>query len=250
MSLKSIHRHWDIVFCLDCTGTMAPAWDTVKRQVTMLCPNLQTLYRDEFNAGAPDIALRIKVIIFRDYSFDECPMEESRFFTMPEDADALKEFLDGQEPTGGGDPAENGFEALYYALMSDFDIADINHTHQTIALITDADAHSFEECALCPNYPNDIPSALMQGFGELPILWREYCSDFPDDTWGFKWCKNRRRHLFFFAPAGTRYERLSEDIEHTRFHPLDPAKGAEELNDISPEEFAKTLIYDTFFRMD
>lgn len=175
--------------------------------------------------------------MFRDYAFDEVPMEESEFFKMPEDIDVLKAFLDRQEIAGGGDFPENGLEALYYAMRSDFDIS-AKRNYQTIVLITDADAHPLKEQIDLPNYPKDMVDE-----ATLKDMWTN-SRDYPELKLAFI------KRLEFFAPNCSIYRRMAEDMFPVCFTALDCNKGAAELNDISPEEFAETIIYDTFYRMD
>ena len=275
-SPSSPDRNWDVVFCVDGTDSMACAWDAIKSFITQMHANTLDFFDEKFDLNPPKVKLRIRMIIFRDYAYDASPMEESEFFNMPEDSDHLKAFLDTREIEGGGDPAENGLEALYYALRSDFDISDLNHAYQTIVLITDADALDHSDRDWVAGYPWEIPSGLLRVDRDFEnTLWRDYggynhydpsakeydgynpdfhCkSPYGDGDLSFykdlKWCSNRRRHMSIFAPEGTRYERLADELcDNATFHALDRSKGADALNDISSEEFAKTILEDIFLK--
>jgi dolichyl-phosphate beta-glucosyltransferase len=64
-------------------------------------------------------------------------MLESPFFELPSDEAEFSSFLSGVTATGGGDASENGLEALYLAMKSDFSTGPKDR--QVIVMFTDAD---------------------------------------------------------------------------------------------------------------
>ena len=77
----------DFVICIDATASMAPYLDEVKANALSI---LQKYVEGVEESGYTLEQLRIKVIAFRDYKYDEVPMVESAFFTLPEERDAFE----------------------------------------------------------------------------------------------------------------------------------------------------------------
>ena len=82
----------DIVMCIDATGSMAPIIDEVKGNAMSFYQRFLDAMEENDKEGAQ---LRIKVISFRDYGCDDEPMTESQFFTLSDQNDEFKAFVNG-----------------------------------------------------------------------------------------------------------------------------------------------------------
>ena len=148
----------DFVICIDATASMAPYLDEVKANALSI---LQKYVEGVEESGYTLEQLRIKVIAFRDYKYDEVPMVESAFFTLPEERDAFESCLNGIEAKGGGGGAENALEALALALRSDWTTGGYRRRH-IVLLFTDSGALPLGARADCPGYPDGMPKDLAQ----------------------------------------------------------------------------------------
>lgn len=192
-------RNVDLVFCIDATGSMSPCIKTIK-------DNARRFYQDVASAltanGDTITRLRVKIIAFRDYKYDgDASMVQSEFYELPNDADDFNRYLDNLQANGGGDPHENGLEALYYAMMTP-DWTQGNNDRQIIVLFTDTDALALGERNGCPNYPAD-----MVDLDGLKGIWS-----------GAKQIGHIVQHakrLVMFAPAGTIYDTLQGELDHS-----------------------------------
>lgn len=202
-------RNVDIVFCIDGTGSMFPIMDNVKAKAKQFNDDLRNAIVE---LGSDVGSVRVKLIIFRDYGVDEVPMDISNWYELPDDDDLFSERLNGISPSGGGDIPENGLEALYYALKSDF--VNGPSDRQVIVMITDAEALDMGVRATSPKYPTD-----MGNLADLSAIWMGMVQD-PN----LKLAQHNKR-LLMFAPAGTKYEDLASVLEGSMFRPVDPGRG-------------------------
>lgn len=216
-------RNIDIVFCIDATGSMAPCLESVKS-------NARRFYHDfvkEMTNLKSDVdVMRVKIISFRDFKYDgDQAMVESPFFELSIDHAEFENYLSGITANGGGDAAENGLEALYLAMKSDFTTAAKDR--QVIVLFTDADALALGQRAGEPNYPADMVDE--NGFLETWAC----VSQSPDLK-----LRERNKRLVMFAPAGTKYEALKPILTRSLFEPVDMSAG---LGDIEFSEIVKII---------
>ena len=148
----------DIVMCIDGTGSMGHIINEVKE-------NALSFYKKFIDAmnkeGKTASEVRVKVIVFRDYKDDPVPMEESRFFTLPDDDVEFNDFVKNIRATGGGDYPENALEAISLALKSDWTTGGTKQRH-AILVFSDAAALDFADRASCPGYPEGMPKDLTQ----------------------------------------------------------------------------------------
>lgn len=208
----STDRNIDLVFCIDGTGSMSGIIDNLKRHAKRFHVELTDALVE---ANTNITSLRIKVITFRDYADDPDAMTESRFFELPDDLADFEREIDAIDAHGGGDSPENGLEALYLAMKSDFYTGDKDR--QIIVLFTDADALELKARAGYPRYPEDM------------VDWAELC-----DIWGgarqtdLK-LRSRLKRLILFAPRETKYEK---DFKWNRvtYVPVEPSEGLKELD--------------------
>lgn len=153
----------DIVMCIDGTASMRPIIDQVKANALSFYKKFVDAMEENDKKAE---ALRIKVIVFRDYGCDDQPMEESEFFTLPDQADEFNAYVNGIEVKGGGDLPENALEAIALALKSKWTTGGNKRRH-AILVFTDAAALPLGERAACVGYPAGMPADL----AELGAWW-------------------------------------------------------------------------------
>lgn len=217
-------RNIDVVFCIDGTGSMGPCIDNVKSNARR--------FHQEFVAAMTDLgsdidSMRVKIIVFRDYHDDgKDSMLESPFFELPADSAEYEKYLTDLSAFGGGRSAEeNGLEALYYAMKSDFTTG--SKDRQVIVLFSDADALALKERASESNYPADMVD-------EAGLI--EAWSCLVQDP-GFK-LREKNKRLVIFAPDGTKYKELKAKLNRSIFEPVDMAHG---LGDIDFKDIIKII---------
>ena len=148
----------DIVMCIDATGSMSPIIEEVKSNaISFYQKCIEAMEENDKEVEQ----LRIKVIAFRDYGCDSAPMQESEFFTLPEDNEAFRSFVSSIEATGGGDAPENALEAIALALKSDWTTSGAKRRH-AILVFSDAPALPLGERAGAHSYPAGMPSSLAE----------------------------------------------------------------------------------------
>lgn len=180
----------DLIYCIDATASMTPHIQKTKEAA-------KTLYRDMQhaleNSSRRVEQLRLKVIVFRDFSHDgEDAIKESRFFNLPDETAEYEAFVNDIVADGGGELPESSLEALHLAMHSDWVTpADGFRTRHVIVMFTDARAWRLdnteyrEKASKNPLYPKDTPADLNGILDE----W-----DNPDIM------DQRARHLVIFAP--------------------------------------------------
>lgn len=198
------NRCIDIVFCIDGTASMSECIDSVKDNAR----KFEADFSEAMTRLNSDIdAVRVKVIVFRDYGCDgNGAMQISKFFTLPQDEDEYANYVSAIQAKGGGDGPENGFEALYYAMKSEFAAGDDDR--QLIVMFTDADALDLGERNDSENYPRN-----MIGPEDLKKMW--YGMQGLEDNAEF--LNQLTKRLVIFAPAGTKYDNLGRDWKFTWF---------------------------------
>ena len=161
----------DIVMCIDATGSMAPIIDEVKSNAI----SFYQRFVDSMEENDKDVAqLRIKVIVFRDYGCDDEPMVESSFYSLPDQNEEFRSFVNAIEAKGGGDGPENALEAIALALKSDWTTGGSRRRH-AILVFSDAPALPLGERSGSSAYPGGLPENLAQ----LGAWWEG-----PDQTLG------------------------------------------------------------------
>lgn len=216
-------RNVDIVFCIDATGSMTPCLESVKRNAL----NFQTQFAEEMTKSNSDIdSMRVKIIVFRDYHDDgDEAMQISRFYELPTDIEEFKSYMDSIVASGGGDNPENGLEALYYAMKSDFTTEPKDR--QIIVLFSDADALPLLERKKEPNYPKDMVDE-----NGLINLWACVTQDSNIKL------RDKNKRLLMFAPDDTIYKKLASKVERCIFEPVNMAEG---LGDIDFKDIIKLI---------
>lgn len=216
-------RNIDVVFCIDGTGSMSPCLANVKSNARRFHMEFVSAMTD---LGSEIDSMRIKVIVFRDYECDgNQSMVESPFFELPTDNADFEKFLADVTATGGGDGPENGLEALYYAMKSDFTTGAKDR--QVIVLFTDAEALDLKKRAGCPGYPSDMVDE-----AGLISTWSCVAQDSSLKL------RERNKRLVMFAPDGTKYQDLKKKLNRSLFEPVNMADG---LGDIDFQDIIKII---------
>lgn len=114
----------DIVFCVDCTESMAPCFEGLVKNLHHFVTGLQS---------ANEVDFRLRVIEYRD--LNEGEQTVAKDFTA--DADEFRRQLDALVPAGGGDIPESTLDAIYVALSSPWR----SPCHKAVLVFTDAPSH-------------------------------------------------------------------------------------------------------------
>lgn len=203
----------DIVLCIDATGSMSSIINSVKAGALRFYDDLTAKMQSKDKVI--DV-MRVRVIAFRDY-YDNSngAMIESPFFTLPQEQDAFKRFVNKIEASGGGDEPENGLEAVSLAIKSDWSkIGD--KRRQVIVVWTDASAHPLEKGDKPHNYPTDIPS----NFDEL--------TDIYEANQGYM-NKNAKR-IVLFAPEAYPWTDMGTNWNQAILYPSKAGDGLSEMD--------------------
>lgn len=186
-SLNQRDYNFDIVFCLDATGSMlvASIIDEIRANAASFYQDLKAKISDKFdiNLNEAEFNLRVKIIAFKDFAYDEQPIIESNFFVLNSESEEFQKFLNGIEIGGGGDESENALEALALAMKSDWVRMKQRRRH-LIVMCTDAPALLLGERKNCEGYPMDMP----KDFDELTEMWENSVME------------RRTRRMLVFAP--------------------------------------------------
>ncbi len=148
----------DIVMCIDKTGSMAPIIDEVKSNAL----SFYQRFVDAMDENDKEVEqLRIKVIAFGDYKADRSPMDESKFFVLPDETDDFKAFVNGIEANGGADTEDDALEDIAVALKSDWTTEGAKRRH-AILVFSDAPAHELGKNKGEASYPQGMPEDIKQ----------------------------------------------------------------------------------------
>lgn len=207
-------RNIDIVFCIDGTGSMEPIICNVKFFIKNFYTKLVDSLREDFSNTNK---LRVKIIVFRDYETEQQAIVESEFYDISTEEDKLLTYLDGIRAYGGGDDSENGLEALYYAMRSDFTAVEAKD-RQIIILLSNADALDLKERARLPNYPKDMV--------DNEGLLRTWMGDPGCQTK----LRERCKRLILVAPENTKYCELHRYYNRSMFKRLSDASEIADPN--------------------
>ncbi len=179
----------DIAMLIDATGSMAPIIEEVKRNAMEFC----TKFHDAMEANGKNVdELRVKVIPFRDYAFDGAKsMEDSGFFSLPEQNDAFRNYVNTITAKGGGDEPESALEAMALAMRSDWTTKGFKRRH-VILVFTDASAAALRDSSRTASeyYPANMPANLAQ-LGDMWSGCTQELEGMPEE---------RSARLVLFAP--------------------------------------------------
>jgi hypothetical protein len=125
---SKIKTNADIVFCIDCTGSMEPCFKGVKEGLTAFVNGLQT---------AANVNFRLGLIAYRDLNAGDAEPLQEYGFCEPCDISAFRGQLDHLAATGGGDAPESTLDAIEFAANQPWR----PHTHHSVIVFTDAPCH-------------------------------------------------------------------------------------------------------------
>ena len=192
----------DIVFCIDVTGSMTPILDSVKANALGFYDDVQTNLTAK---GKHVEQLRVRVVAFRDFAADgPAALEESPFYTLPDERAEFSTFVNGLIPQGGGDHPESGLEAVAIAINSPWTTAG-DRRRQVIVVWTDQPAHPLDPSVV----PADLASRIPADFSALTDAW--------EDEQGVMASNSKR--LILFAPDGPGWIDMSAGWENVVHHP-------------------------------
>ena len=203
----------DIVFCVDVTGSMTPIIDQVKTNALRFYDDVQS----NLTAKGKNVdQLRVRVIAFRDFAADgAAALDESPFFTLPDERADFSEFVNGLVAEGGGDAPESGLEAVALAIDSPWTTTG-DRRRQVIVVWTDQPAQSLSPSVL----PPDIASRVPADFSALTDAW--------EDEQGRMGSSSKR--LILFAPDGPGWSDISGVWENVVHHPSQAGGGLSEVD--------------------
>ena len=203
----------DIVFCIDVTGSMTPIIDQVKANALRFYDDVQS----NLTAKGKNVdQLRVRVIAFRDFAADgAAALDESPFFTLPDERADFSEFVNGLVAEGGGDAPESGLEAVALAIDSPWTTTG-DRRRQVIVVWTDQPAQQLDASVL----PADIASRVPADFSALTDAW--------EDEQGRMGSSSKR--LILFAPDGPGWSDISGVWENVVHHPSQAGGGLSEVD--------------------
>ena len=157
LARRCIGHAVDIVFCIDGTESQKETLDLVRRMIPRF---FEDLYHSYHVTGRWIVQLRCKIILFRDYQADgQYAMQTTDFFLLPQQENEFIKCINGIQARGGGDPQEDGLEALAYAIKSSWTVSSTKKRH-IIIVLSDADTHPLGYNKDFPNYPKGMSANL------------------------------------------------------------------------------------------
>jgi hypothetical protein len=203
----------DIVFCIDVTGSMTPIIDQVKANALRFYDDVQS----NLTAKGKNVdQLRVRVIGFRDFVADgAAALDESPFFTLPDERADFSAFVNGLVAEGGGDAPESGLEAVALAIDSPWTTAG-DRRRQVIVMWTDQPAQPLNASVLPPDIATRVPA----DFSALTDAW--------EDEQGRMGSSSKR--LILFAPDGPGWSDISGVWENVVHHPSQAGGGLSEVD--------------------
>ncbi len=204
----------DMVFCIDCTGSMSDIIELVKS-------NALNFYRDVTNAMNKKhkyiSQLRVRVVAFRDYIADgDEAMLVTDFFRLPEEAAEFEACVRSLRADGGGDEPEDALEAIAYAIRSKWDTEGMKR-RQVIVVWTDATTHPIGYAKNCPNYP----AGMAQSMQELSAWWGDR------QTKGF--IDSNAKRLLLYAPDTPDWNVIAQNWDNVLHFPSEAGNGLSEF---------------------
>jgi hypothetical protein len=203
----------DIVFCIDVTGSMSPIIDQVKTNALRFYDDVQS----NLTAKGKNVdQLRVRVIAFRDFVADgAAALDESPFFTLPDEQASFSDFVNGLIAEGGGDAPESGLEAVALAIDSPWTTTG-DRRRQVIVVWTDQPAQPLDASVLPPDLSSRVPA----DFSALTDAW--------EDEQGRMGSSSKR--LILFAPDGPGWSDISGVWENVVHHPSQAGGGLSEVD--------------------
>lgn len=215
----------DIVFCIDTTVSMEDTKRKEKRLINVVKEHALHLYHDimrQMDERNKKLAqLRIRVVSFRDFIADgKEALTASEFYLLPQQQNEFKECIDGLVADGGGDPPEDGLEALATAMRSEWTEKGTKK-RQVIVLWTDAGTHEIGYGRESEYYPDGMPKSM----AELEDWWDEM------DQYA--------KRLIIFAPDAEYWNYIRETWNKVVFVDVAPGKG---VSDRRYDEIVEAIV--------
>ena len=213
----------DMVFCIDCTGSMDNVIDIVKNNALNFYQDVTTTMAEKDKHISQ---LRVRVVAFRDYMADgDKAMLVTDFFKLPEQAEAFQRCVQSIKAEGGGDDPEDGLEALAYAIKSNWNPEGMKK-RQVIVVWTDAETHPLGFGKRSPNYPSGMAESLQ----ELSAWWG------GAQQKGF--IDQNAKRLVLYAPDAPEWSTISRNWDKTVHFPSEAGAG---LNNLEYHEIIDTI---------
>lgn len=232
----------DIALVFNSTKSMEPYIERLKKDIRKMPAEVRYTFEKE---GRTVESLRIKVIDFGDYGVDGSDaIRQTRFFDTETETDQLADAVNNIKYRGCGGVPNNGLEALYEAMTSDW-VEPKPDGRQIIILVTDAPPLDFGERAGCDGYDKDRYPKTLE---ELEESWS------PLDLVGgepkIKLCLPKARMLLV-APQGIIAGHTWDEVakwELVSFYSVEPGKGADvSIADIIENDIG-FIVHSSFIR--
>lgn len=204
----------DMVFCIDCTGSMDAILDIVKNNALNFYQDITSVMESK---NKHITQLRVRVIAFRDYLADaDQAMLVTNFFKLPEQAAEFERCVRSLEADGGGDDPEDGLEALAYAIKSPWE-TEGTKKRQVIVVWTDASTHPLGYGKTSKYYPN----GMAQNMAELTAWW--------GDQQQKGYISQDAKRLLLYAPDEPDWSIISKNWDKVMHFPSKAGDGLSEL---------------------
>ncbi len=214
----------DLVFCIDATMSMDHIIETVKDNALNF---YQDFKRTMDAKNKPVIQLRVSIIAFRDYLADGSKaMMMTDFFTLPNDANLLRDAVKSVVPDGGGDDPEDGLEAVAYAIKKTqwSNVADRNR--HVIVVWSDDGTHTLGFGKSSPYYPN----GMAKDFDELSSWWgSKYAPGLMDEY---------AKRMVLFTPYNSGWKDIANNWNKVI---LEEVNGTEEMEQLDYSAILNTI---------
>lgn len=235
--LQGIGYKLDIVFVIDATGSMGPIMTEVKQNALVLGDKI----KDGLDAAGKSVSeMRVKIIDFADFANEgEDAINQTEFFPLPDQKTQFEAAVNNIEyQLRGGDVPENGLEALYAAICSDWvKLKKGEKGRHIIVVMTDAVPLHLRERDGSMGYPTEeFPTDL----AALESIWSESDEDGQSSSTDLN---PKAKRLILFVPKGKDSAGHTwEDVaswQQTVCHYINPAEG---LGDISFNEIVDEIV--------
>lgn len=204
----------DMVFCIDCTGSMDNIIDIVKNNALNFYQDVTATMEKKHKHISQ---LRVRVVAFRDYLADgKDAMLVTNFFKLPEEAVDFEKCVRSLQADGGGDDPEDGLEALAYAIKSKWDTEGMKK-RQVIVVWTDAETHKLGYGKGSEFYPNGMAADM----NELSAWWGG-----PQQK---GYIDNNAKRLLLFAPDLPDWNIISRNWDNVLHFPSTAGDGLSDL---------------------
>lgn len=202
--------HFDLVFCMDASAAMESELRRVTRMVMRL---LDDLIERAGNVGHEVHFLRARLVVFRSCGTE--PIQESRFFTMPQEASEFARHLTSVQAAGGEPGASGGLAALACAIGSDWQYIEGEINRQCIVLFTASPPQPLEGADAKHACPDSMP----RDFEALTAMWNGDGAETAMDQ--------RSKRLYLFAPECPEWQRLASAWNNMMYVPCPAGRGLE-----------------------